>query len=358
MAGSLSDHQQVDDKRVSAFAGHVECLGHSQGPLSRGSELGAQHSGPVRVTEASQTSQALHWSPRRGLTPGLLAEAPTAPRRHRGVQLSRRGQSPAPSEGTATMPFKPRPDGLVARAIDPRGAGLTAYSVQIGPMQDGQPMADEASSLSDNQHHDPERLAATGVAGVRERYRAAAALVCRIMIETIATLRLVQLLASHDLLPVPPAARVAEVIVTDRDGRARRGLPCQVRRRHASATDPRVGYRGGMDASAATDRSIHSRPDTGRAPPTSTSSTWPALASLVRARSSAADEGPAPDDRVRCPANQGSAGRVPSTVRSPGMSSLADPDAGGWSEVAIPPGRRAPRRSGGCRTRFPPGRRA
>lgn len=112
------------------------------------------------------------------------------------------------------------------RAIDPRGNGLNAYSVQVTPMQDGQPMAEEASSLSDNQlafawlygdvvHHDPERLAATGVAGVRERYRAAAPLVCRVMIQTIATLRFIELLASHDLLPMPPAALAAEVIVTD-----------------------------------------------------------------------------------------------------------------------------------------------
>lgn len=112
------------------------------------------------------------------------------------------------------------------RAVDPRGTGLNAYSVQVAPMQDGQPIVEAASSLADNElafawlygdvvHHDPERLAATGVAGVRERYRAAAPLVCRVMIHTIATLRFVELLASHGLLPVPPAALKAEVVVTD-----------------------------------------------------------------------------------------------------------------------------------------------
>lgn len=112
------------------------------------------------------------------------------------------------------------------RAIDPRGTGLNAYSVQVAPMQNGQPMAEAVSSLADNElafawlygdvvHHDPERLAATGVAGVRERYRAAAPLVCRVMIQTIATLRFVELLASHGLLPVPQAALTAEVVVAD-----------------------------------------------------------------------------------------------------------------------------------------------
>lgn len=112
------------------------------------------------------------------------------------------------------------------RSIDPRDTGLNAYSVQVAPMQDGQPIAEQASSLSDNQlafawlygdvvHHDPDRLAATGVAGVRERYRAAAPLVCRVMIQTMATLRFVELLASHELLPIPPAALAAEVTVTD-----------------------------------------------------------------------------------------------------------------------------------------------
>lgn len=167
------------------------------------------------------------------------------------------------------------------RAIDPRGTGLNAYSVQIAPMQDGQPMADAASSLADNElafawlygdvvHHDPERLAATGVAGVRERYRAAAPLVCRVMIQTIATLRFVELLASHGLLPVPPAALVADVIVTD-----------PVMRRHAEVflapsdadmpplPTPRAGSGGGMDAAAAADRVIRSGPATGDAPPNS-----------------------------------------------------------------------------------------
>ncbi|WP_092863475.1 hypothetical protein [Quadrisphaera sp. DSM 44207] len=111
------------------------------------------------------------------------------------------------------------------RAIDPRGTGLHAYNMQVAPLQDGQPEA-AASSVADNQlafawlygdvvHHDLERLAATGIAGVRERYRAAAPLVCRVMIHTVSTLRFVELLASNGLLPVPRAALDAGVVVTD-----------------------------------------------------------------------------------------------------------------------------------------------
>ena len=110
------------------------------------------------------------------------------------------------------------------RALDPRGTHRDAYSLQITPVEDGQPRADRTSTLSDNElafawlygdvvHHDPDRLTATGSAGVRERYRAAAPLVCRIVIRTIATLRFVELLTSDGLLPVSPAALAADVVV-------------------------------------------------------------------------------------------------------------------------------------------------
>jgi hypothetical protein len=112
------------------------------------------------------------------------------------------------------------------RRFDPRGRDLSAYSVGVAPVDPVTQGPGQATRLSDNVlafawiygdvvHADAARLEETDIVGVRERYRAAAPLVCRLMISTVGTLNFVRALTSVGVLPIPQEVFEAAVVVDD-----------------------------------------------------------------------------------------------------------------------------------------------
>lgn len=107
--------------------------------------------------------------------------------------------------------------------FDPIDRTAQAYSVQSSRVSDGRTSAVLADNVlafawiyGDVVHADPNRLLETEQHGVRERYRAAAPLVCRLMEMTVATLHAIEWLRHHGLLAVlPDEIFEREVVVTD-----------------------------------------------------------------------------------------------------------------------------------------------
>ncbi|OZC83881.1 hypothetical protein CH254_23605 [Rhodococcus sp. 06-412-2C] len=107
--------------------------------------------------------------------------------------------------------------------FDSNGRIAQAYSVQSSRASDGQTsevLADNVLAFAwiygDVVHGDSERLRETEQHGVKERFRAAAPLVCRLMEMAVATLHAIEWLRFHGLLPLlPDAAFEQEVVVTD-----------------------------------------------------------------------------------------------------------------------------------------------
>lgn len=106
--------------------------------------------------------------------------------------------------------------------FDPKGRGTLAYAVQTGRVDDEEvsPMISDnvlafAWIYGDVVHGDSKRLAETEQHGVRERYRAAAPLVCRLIMQTTATLHVIEWLIGLGLLTLPDELFEREVVVTD-----------------------------------------------------------------------------------------------------------------------------------------------
>jgi hypothetical protein len=106
--------------------------------------------------------------------------------------------------------------------FDSKGRGTLAYAVQTGRVDEEEvsPMISDnvlafAWIYGDVVHGDAERLAETEQHGVRERYRAAAPLVCRLIMQTTATLHVIEWLIGLGLLTLPDEIFEREVVVTD-----------------------------------------------------------------------------------------------------------------------------------------------
>lgn len=104
--------------------------------------------------------------------------------------------------------------------FDPNKRTAQAYAVQSSRLSDGQ----TSEVLSDNVlafawiygdvvHGDTERLRETEQHGVKERFRAAAPLVCRLMEMTVATLHVIEWLRHQELLPMLPDAIFEQDVV-------------------------------------------------------------------------------------------------------------------------------------------------
>ncbi|OZE81413.1 hypothetical protein CH298_27040 [Rhodococcoides fascians] len=113
-------------------------------------------------------------------------------------------------------------DGLKSEwsEFDPNGRTAQAYSVQSGRLSDGRTsdtLADNVLAFAwiygDVVHGDAERLRETEQHGVKERFRAAAPLVCRLMEMTVSTLHVIEWLHHHGLLPMLPGAVFEQEVV-------------------------------------------------------------------------------------------------------------------------------------------------
>ena len=97
------------------------------------------------------------------------------------------------------------------KSLDPDGTDIRGYSLQIANRKTGEKtdaLADNVLAFAwiygDVVHADSERRAKGEPFGVAERYRAAAPLVCQIMVKTINTLTLIQGLSERGLIDLPP----------------------------------------------------------------------------------------------------------------------------------------------------------
>lgn len=106
--------------------------------------------------------------------------------------------------------------------FDPQGRETLAYAVQHGSLDEQEPTAAVADNVlafawiyGDVVHNDSERLAETTQHGVAERYRAAAPIVCRLIVQTVATLHFIEWLRAQDLITLPQAIFEQQVVVTD-----------------------------------------------------------------------------------------------------------------------------------------------
>lgn len=95
----------------------------------------------------------------------------------------------------------------------------TPYSVHLGEGEDRE--SNTATALGwawvygDVVHSDQERRDSTRLAGVEERYRAGAILTCRIIIQAVATLNVINALREAGLLNLPDEPFTEEVVVAD-----------------------------------------------------------------------------------------------------------------------------------------------
>ncbi|MDI9941300.1 hypothetical protein QM806_38805 [Rhodococcus sp. IEGM 1351] len=106
--------------------------------------------------------------------------------------------------------------------FDPQGRETLASAVQHGSIDEHEPtpaVADNVLAFAwiygDVVHNDSERLAETTQHGVAERYRAAAPIVCRLIVQTVATLHFIEWLRAQDLITLPQAIFEQQVVVTD-----------------------------------------------------------------------------------------------------------------------------------------------
>lgn len=106
--------------------------------------------------------------------------------------------------------------------FDSKGRTTLAYSVQMGRVGEAgpdQPVADNVLAFAwiygDVVHGDRERLAETALHGVKERYRAAAPLVCRLIQQTAATLHVIEWLIGLGLIAVSDEVFKREVVVPE-----------------------------------------------------------------------------------------------------------------------------------------------
>jgi len=106
--------------------------------------------------------------------------------------------------------------------FDPQGRETLAYAVQHGRIDEQEPtpaVADNVLAFAwiygDVVHNDGERLAETAQHGVAERYRAAAPIVCRLIVQTVATLHFIEWLRAQDLITLPQEIFEQQVVVTD-----------------------------------------------------------------------------------------------------------------------------------------------
>ena len=117
------------------------------------------------------------------------------------------------------------------KSFDSRSTESAAYLVQVGRVDGSEP----TTSLSDTElayawiygdvvHGDPERLSATQRHGVRERYRAAAPVVCRIMRAALVTLDFIEQLRELGLLELDDDVFERAVVVGDEPFRDRAAI--------------------------------------------------------------------------------------------------------------------------------------
>ncbi|MDI9941391.1 hypothetical protein SIM91_02090 [Rhodococcus opacus] len=106
--------------------------------------------------------------------------------------------------------------------FDPQGRNTLAYAVQHGHVDEQEPtpaLADNVLAFAwiygDVVHGDNERLAETEDHGVAERFRAAAPLVCRLIVQTVATLHFIEWLRDQGLIAMPEEIFERPVVVDD-----------------------------------------------------------------------------------------------------------------------------------------------
>ncbi|WP_237727054.1 hypothetical protein [Rhodococcus jostii] len=106
--------------------------------------------------------------------------------------------------------------------FDRQARETLAYAVLHGSIDEQEPtpaVADNVLAFAwiygDVVHNDGERLAETTQHGVAERYRAAAPIVCRLIVQTVATLHFIEWLRPQDLITLPQEIFEPQVVVTD-----------------------------------------------------------------------------------------------------------------------------------------------
>ncbi|MFH5211559.1 hypothetical protein [Antrihabitans spumae] len=106
--------------------------------------------------------------------------------------------------------------------FDSKGRTAQAYTVQRQSIDAPEPtpsLADNVLAFAwiygDVVHADRERIAETEQHGVRERYRAAAPLVCRLIVQTAATLHVIEWMMEKGLISLPCRIFEQDVVVVD-----------------------------------------------------------------------------------------------------------------------------------------------
>lgn len=106
--------------------------------------------------------------------------------------------------------------------FDSKGRAAQAYTVQRHHIDEPEPLPALTDTVlafawiyGDVVHADRDRIAETEQYGVRERYRAAAPLVCRIIVQTATTLHVIEWLMQKGLISLPSRIFEQEVVVVD-----------------------------------------------------------------------------------------------------------------------------------------------